>query len=380
MSTQDTTLPPPCGWNTLLKLFFEASATLIKEAQAAESNEHNYEYLIAAVQSVTDYGRQGLTAIAAQAQHPIKLRGTPRKSDYLGGARFYALMYGQYDDAPGYLPRTREQADQFEPHAWVLSAMMQAFGDGWADGHSAGLELMKQAQQGKPGAFEVLDSGTPEYLDGVEAQFSVIKREGPGQWDYKSVCYCFTKEHAEKFCAALAQPEQAQQAQGVPAGWKFSVSHSDGRAWLNITTPAGTQASLSCAHKTGNGDETVAAQVLAYLRDDLLAAAPQAEPQTPAPAQRTELVGTSLGERLDNLINAAKWDKDEVPRLKASLIRDIERCAQAPAAEAEPQPEREPLSEEQLHTVECMDSWATMQGLPAYSELAGIGTKGGDKP
>ena len=77
MNTQDTTLPPPCGWPTMLKLFIEASATLIRQAQAAECKEHNYEQLLSAVQRVTDYGQQGLSAltkqaIAAQAPQPYQ--------------------------------------------------------------------------------------------------------------------------------------------------------------------------------------------------------------------------------------------------------------------------------------------------------------------
>lgn len=58
--------------------------------------------------------------------------------------------------------------------------------------------------------------------------------------------------------------------------------------------------------------------------------------QAPAPAQRAEWVGISLSDRLDNLMHAAKWDADEVPHLKANLIRDIERCAPSPAVVAEP--------------------------------------------
>ncbi|HEY8878257.1 MAG TPA: hypothetical protein VIN03_11875 [Roseateles sp.] len=51
---------------------------------------------------------------------------------------------------------------------------------------------------------------------------------------------------------------------------------------------------------------------------------------SPAPV---EWIGTPLAERLENLMHAALWDKDEVPFLKANLIRDIERCfaVQAPA-------------------------------------------------
>lgn len=82
-------------------------------------------------------------ALAARKTPP--LAGTPPRADYVKAARVYALAYGLHDDAPSYLPRTQADADTFEPHAWVIGAMMQAFGDGWADGHAAGLEFMKDA-------------------------------------------------------------------------------------------------------------------------------------------------------------------------------------------------------------------------------------------
>lgn len=44
----------------------------------------------------------------------------------------------------------------------------------------------------------------------------------------------------------------------------------------------------------------------------------------PSPAEG-EWIGIPLSERLDNLMHAAKWDADEVPTLKANLIRNIER-------------------------------------------------------
>lgn len=166
-----------------------------------------------------------------------------------------------------------------------------------------------------------------------------------------------------------------QQAQGVPAGWNFNVSHSDGRAWLNITTPAGTQASLSCAHKTGNGDETVAAQVLAYLRDDLLAAAPQAEPVSDADAQELR-----------------QWRAMSDPAvLYANLLRGLPAKLTAGQLQhlmgaAEPQPEREPLSREQKRamwidaTIEaCSHENCYLRGIADAEQAHGIGTKGGGK-
>ena len=54
----------------------------------------------------------------------------------------------------------------------------------------------------------------------------------------------------------------------VLQGWKFSVSDSDDRTWLTITTPQGSHASLGCATNHASG-ETIPAQVLHCLRDAL---------------------------------------------------------------------------------------------------------------
>jgi hypothetical protein len=92
-------------------------------------------------------------AIAAQSQVKPKgtpLVGTPPRADYVKAARVYALAYGLHDDAPSYLPRTQADADVFEPHAWVIGAMMQVFGEGWVDGHAAGREFMKVAAAQAP--------------------------------------------------------------------------------------------------------------------------------------------------------------------------------------------------------------------------------------
>lgn len=92
-------------------------------------------------QAVEALIRQVLRDLPRQA----KLTGTPPRAEYVKAARAYALAYGLRDDSPAYLPRTQAEADAFEPHAWVIGAMMQAFGDGWADGHAAGIEFMKEA-------------------------------------------------------------------------------------------------------------------------------------------------------------------------------------------------------------------------------------------
>ena len=106
---------------------------------------------------------------------------------------------------------------------------------------------------------------------------------------------------------------------------------------LSAIRPAAVEAIRAvtgCPDILGNGKSLV--EELESIAA-LAAQAPQPEPQSPEPAQRAEWVGISLGERLDNLMHAAKWDADEVPHLKANLIRDIERCAQAPAVDAAPQ-------------------------------------------
>lgn len=59
----------------------------------------------------------------------------------------------------------------------------------------------------------------------------------------------------------------------VPSGWSFDIKRSDGRVWLTISTPHGASAALSAADKTGNGDDTIVAQVLDYLADSLAAPA-----------------------------------------------------------------------------------------------------------
>jgi len=98
-----------------------------------------------AVYTATD---EALAAHEAEKQDDgAKLAGTAPRANYVKAARVYALAYGRHDDAPGYLPRTQSEADVFEPHAWVIGAMMQAFVDGWSDGHAAGIAFMKAAAE-----------------------------------------------------------------------------------------------------------------------------------------------------------------------------------------------------------------------------------------
>lgn len=60
----------------------------------------------------------------------------PTRAQFVEAARTYALAYGRQDDAPNYLPRTVNDAQAFEPHAWVIGAMMQAWWDALAEGRS----------------------------------------------------------------------------------------------------------------------------------------------------------------------------------------------------------------------------------------------------
>ena len=107
-----------------------------------------------------------------------------------------------------------------------------------------------------------------------------------------------------------ATPLEAQSQQepvAIPKGWKFSVTVSDGRVWLHTESPAGAHAATSAAHKLPSGAETVAAQVLLYLRDCLSSAPPQAT--QPAQSQQEpdmRAVCEALGFDPTNHHNAAK--------------------------------------------------------------------------
>ncbi len=64
------------------------------------------------------------------APHPPAQQAEPLKADFVKAARVFALAYGKHADAPSYLPTTDEAASTFEPHGWVIAAMMQAYRDG----------------------------------------------------------------------------------------------------------------------------------------------------------------------------------------------------------------------------------------------------------
>lgn len=84
--------------------------------------------------------------------------------------------------------------------------------------------------------------------------------------------------NAEAGAAWASAAQAVPDAPPVPSGWGFDVKHSDGRVWLTISTPHGASATLSAAEKTGNGDDTIVAQVLDYLADSLAASAAVAGP------------------------------------------------------------------------------------------------------
>jgi hypothetical protein len=85
----------------------------------------------------------------------------PTRDEFVKAARTYALAYGHHDDAPSYLPRTEEQAATFEPHAWVIGALMHAFSDGVADGRGMERSEMLGGQQWQPICTAPREQGKP---------------------------------------------------------------------------------------------------------------------------------------------------------------------------------------------------------------------------
>lgn len=71
---------------------------------------------------------------AAPQAAPVVAGERPTRDDFVRVARCFALGYGLHEDAPSYLPRTEDERDAFEPHAWVILLAMQAYRDGRADG------------------------------------------------------------------------------------------------------------------------------------------------------------------------------------------------------------------------------------------------------
>ncbi len=55
----------------------------------------------------------------------------------------------------------------------------------------------------KSGDVYVHDFGSPSYLDGIEAQFSVRRKTGPDEFDNDPLAYCFERKDAERMAAAF---------------------------------------------------------------------------------------------------------------------------------------------------------------------------------
>jgi hypothetical protein len=85
-------------------------------------------------QYIADGYKYELRALYAAQPAPVPLQGhNPSRTEFVGAARVFAAAYGLHDGAPEYLPRTTEDAANFEPHGWVIAAMMQAYADGRFD-------------------------------------------------------------------------------------------------------------------------------------------------------------------------------------------------------------------------------------------------------
>jgi hypothetical protein len=112
--------------------------------------------------------------------------------------------------------------------------------------------------------------------------------------------------------------EAAPAAFSLPCGWSFDVKRSDGRVWLTISTPHGARATLSAAEKTGNGDETIVAQVLGHLADSLATPTAQSAPVTQGDADKRDArEETSIGKA----VNRAALDLPEGWEIRIDLAR-----------------------------------------------------------
>lgn len=111
----------------------------------------------------------------------------PMRADYVRVARVFAEAYGKHDEAPAYLPRTAEAAAKFEPDAWVVAAMMQAYHDGASDGAIAeGARIATKASTIGTKIAAAVDSAeaslqdgsadAPDHLDAIRAMAQQIQR------------------------------------------------------------------------------------------------------------------------------------------------------------------------------------------------------------
>ncbi len=105
---------------------------------------------------------------------------------------------------------------------------------------------------------------------------------GERQTTHSEECWQWHHECAKAEIERLraAPPPQAEAQPSIPRGWSFRVSTSDGRSWLEITTPGGARAVLSVQSESEGGGPTIAAQVLDHLKDALAAVQPAREQPT----------------------------------------------------------------------------------------------------
>ena len=145
--------------------------------------------------------RDSITQLAAAPSAPV-LAETPRRDDFVRAARVFARAYGQHEDAPGYLPRTPEAASVFEPHGWVIAAMMQAYRDGQF------YAPMPVPQQPVQGGGDALD----DFILELHQALTKLRQHGGN----RLLCNDLEKV-INRGRAALALPpaQPAPQAQGV---------------------------------------------------------------------------------------------------------------------------------------------------------------------
>jgi N-glycosidase YbiA len=99
---------------------------------------------------------------------------------------------------------------------------------------------------------------------------------------------------AKVFDAMLDALVQKRASAAVPAGWRFAVTETDGRVWLNIHTPTGRSAAVSAMATHNHGmHRTITALVLDELKD-ALSAAPKPDPAVGG----MELHGLDTAERV----------------------------------------------------------------------------------
>ena len=114
------------------------------------------------------------------------------RDEFVKAARTYALAYGRHDDAPSYLPRTDEDAATFQPHAWVIGALMHAYMDGVADGRGNERQDMQAGRMWIPVSLQMPEQFTEVLICfrgaalPATGQFTGNLRDSPDGWSYPS--------------------------------------------------------------------------------------------------------------------------------------------------------------------------------------------------